>query len=45
MPALVEDVSALLMIVHGGISVLNGAPEMVISMPHNFGKLRTIVKN
>ncbi len=45
MPTLVKHVSVLLMIVRGGISVLNGAPEMVISMPHHFGKLSTIVKN
>ena len=40
MPTLVKHVSVLLMIVRGGISVLNGAPETVISMPHHFGKLR-----
>jgi hypothetical protein len=43
MPAFVKHVSVLLMIIRGGISVLNGAPEKVISMPHHFGKLSTIV--
>lgn len=40
MPAFVKHVSALLMIVRCGISVLNGAPDTVISMPLHFGKLR-----